>query len=257
VQANEGTIVLSMERVLRAVRRQLRRSLKIDIIRSFNTSTLSHHLEEVFEAYRIDTIIDVGANEGQFGRLVRELGFTGDIHSFEPVKQTYDRLVRTAARDQRWTTHNLALGREAGTLSINVSEDSVFSSLLRPNDHGAGRFSGIKVQRQEQVEVATLDYFMRTHIGGARRRVFLKMDTQGYDIEVFAGAAASMDYFCCILSELSLIPIYDGMTDYLQTLATYQKHGFSVSGMYSVNRNDDLSLIEIDCVMVNRRRLGR
>jgi hypothetical protein len=47
------------------------------------------------------------------------------------------------------------------------------------------------------------------------------------------------------------------MTDYLETLATYQKHGFAVSGMYSVNRNDDLSLIEVDCVMVNRSRLGR
>jgi FkbM family methyltransferase len=245
-----------MERLLQAMRRELRRTLKIDIVRSYNTATLTHHLEEVFKAYRIDTIVDVGANEGQFGAMARELGFTGDIHSFEPVKQTYDRLVETAAHDDRWTTHNLALGRQPGTLSINVSEGSVFSSLLKPNDYGAERFSGIKVQRQEQIEVSTFDHFMQKHLGG-ERRIFLKMDTQGYDLEVFAGAAASLNSICGILSELSLIPIYDGMTDYLETLATYQKHGFSVSGMYSVNRNDDLSLIEVDCVMVNRSRLGR
>jgi FkbM family methyltransferase len=245
-----------MERLLQAARRELRRTLKIDIVRTYNTATLTHHLEEVFKVYRIDTIVDVGANEGQFGAMARELGFTGDIHSFEPVKQTYDKLVRTAAHDARWTTHNLALGRQHGTLAINVSEGSVFSSLLKPNDYGAERFAGIKVQRQEQIEVSTFDRFMQKHIGG-ERRIFLKMDTQGYDLEVFGGAAASLNSICCILSELSLIPIYDGMTDYLETLATYQKHGFSVSGMYSVNRNDDLSLIEVDCVMVNRGRLGR
>jgi FkbM family methyltransferase len=245
-----------MGRLLQALRRELRRTLKIDIVRPYNTATLTHHLEEVFRVYRIDTIVDVGANEGQFGAMARELGFTGDIHSFEPVKQTYDKLVRTAAHDDRWTTHNLALGRQPDTLSINVSEGSVFSSLLKPNDYGAERFAGIKVQRQEQIEVSTFDRFMQEHIGG-ERRIFLKMDTQGYDLEVFGGAAASLDRICCILSELSLIPIYDGMTDYLETLATYQKHGFSVSGMYSVNRNNDLSLIEVDCVMVNRSRLGR
>lgn len=238
---------------MQALRRQLRRRLKVDIVGAGNTTTLRFHLEDVLRTYRIDTIIDVGANEGQFGSLVREIGFEGVIHSFEPVKQTYERLAATTATDERWTAHNLALGRDAGTLLMNVSEGSVFSSALRPNAYGAGTFDAIRVQRQEEVEVATLDGFIDREIG-RDQRVFLKMDTQGYDLEVLGGAAASVDDFCCILSELSLIPIYDGMPDYLEALSLYREKGFSVSGLYPVNWNDDRSLIEVDCMLVNRRR---
>src|SRR5882724_10260470 len=146
-----------MGRLLQALRRELRRTLKIDIVRPYNTATLTHHLEEVFRVYRIDTIVDVGANEGQFGAMMRELGFKGDIHSFEPVKLTYDLLAKAAAGDPHWTAHNLALGKAPGNLVLNVSEGSVFSSALRPNDYGTAKFNDIKVQRQEEVEVSTLD----------------------------------------------------------------------------------------------------
>lgn len=245
---------MSIERLLSALRRELRRALKIDVVRTANTATLTYHLEDMLRAYRIDTIIDVGASVGQFAMAMRDLGFKGDIHSFEPIKQTYARLASAAASDDRWTTHNMALGSKPGTLLMNVAEGSVFSSALAPNSFGSARFEGMKVQRQEEVEVSTLDYFIEHHLDGGNRRIFLKMDTQGFDLEVFAGAAASLERICCVLSELSLIPIYEGMTDYLRALSTYREKGFSVSGWYSVNRNDDLSLIEVDCMMVNRAR---
>jgi FkbM family methyltransferase len=247
--------VMSMEGIWHAVRRGVRGAFKVDIVRVGNPSPLGQHLREALATYRIDTIIDVGANEGQFGTMMRKLGFKGDIHSFEPVKSTFDILAKTTARDDRWTVHNLALGKTPGRLVMNVSEGSVFSSALRPNEYGSAKFHDIKVQRQEEVEVSTLDQFIARHLSDKNRRIFLKMDTQGYDLEVFAGAAASLDNFCCLLSELSLIPIYDGMTDYLQALAAYQTKGFSATGFFPVNRNDDLSLIEVDCVMVNRKHL--
>jgi len=243
---------MSVEKLRQAIRRGVRRAFKVDIVRVGNVAPLGQHLRGVLASYRIDTIVDVGANEGQFGAMMRELGFKGDIHSFEPVKLTYDLLAKAAAGDPHWTAHNLALGKAPGNLVLNVSEGSVFSSALRPNDYGTAKFNDIKVQRQEEVEVSTLDHFVEQHLCDKKRRIFLKMDTQGYDLEVFAGASASLDKICCILSELSLIPIYDGMTDYLQALAAYQHKGFSASGFFPVNRSDDFALIEVDCVMVNR-----
>jgi FkbM family methyltransferase len=242
--------IMSVDKLRHAIRRGVRRALQVDVVRVDNTTPLGRHLREVLARYRIDTVVDVGANEGQFGAMMRALGFKGDIHSFEPVNLTYDLLTKATAGDPHWTAHNMALGRAPGRLVMNVSEGSVFSSVLRPNDYGAAKFSDIKVQRQEEVEVSTLDHFIERHLSDKKRRIFLKMDTQGYDLEVFAGARASLDTICCILSELSLIPIYDGMTDYLQALAVYQHKGFSVSGLFPVNRSDDLSLIEVDCVMV-------
>ena len=77
------------------------------------------------------------------------------------------------------------------------------------------------------------------------------MDTQGYDLEVFKGGKKSLASVCCLLSEMSLIPIYEGMPHYLESLSTYQDAGFKVSGFYPITRNLDLSLNEVDCMLVN------
>ena len=77
------------------------------------------------------------------------------------------------------------------------------------------------------------------------------MDTQGYDLQVFAGARQSLGRIACLMSELSLAPIYHAMPGYLEALSLYQKNGFSVSGIYPILRSPDLSLIEADCVLVN------
>src|SRR5271170_3043937 len=104
---------------------------------------LEAHVTQVIHAYNIDTIIDVGANVGQFGTWMRKLGFKGDIHSFEPVRHTYDALSKCAANDDRWQAHNVALGSSAGQSEINVTESSDFSSLLAANEFGSERFKGI------------------------------------------------------------------------------------------------------------------
>lgn len=241
--------------MIETLRRQLRRRLKLDIVSADNTTTLRHHLGEVLRLYRIDTVLDVGANEGQFGAKLREMRFAGDIHSFEPIKETFSLLQARATGDARWHCHNIALGRSPGTLTMNVSEFSTFSSALKANAFGTGRFHDLRQIREEEVTVSTVDRFMAERSVARNARVFLKMDTQGFDLDVFEGGAASVDRICGLLSELSLQPIYDGMVRYPTALAAYEGKGFSVSGLYPVNRNADLSLIEVDCVMVNRARL--
>jgi FkbM family methyltransferase len=242
---------MAATKLIEALRRQMRQRLKLDIISASNTTTLRHQLEQVLRAYRIDTVLDVGANEGQFAGQVRDLGFTGTIYSFEPVRQTFGLLQQKAGGDSGWHCHHMALGREPGRLTMNLSEFSSFNSMLAPNDFGAGRFHDQKVVGQEEVEVSTLDAFVAQHVP-AGARIFLKMDTQGFDLEVFAGGERSLQDVHVLLSELSLMPIYTGMPRYTEALAAYEAKGFSVSGFFPVNSNDDLSLIEADCLMVRR-----
>lgn len=218
---------------------------------------LEAHIDQVLAAYAIDTIIDVGANKGQFGSRMRNLGFRGDIYSFEPVKEVFESLSACAAGDNRWKTYNIALGAEAGKTQMNVSASSDFSSLLAPNEFGEARFKGIKTDRQEDIAVHRLDEFLKQTVDIKDRRILLKIDAQGYDLQVFGGAAGILGNVCALLSEISFIPIYHGMNPYLETLAIYQKAGFSMSGIYPVCRNkDDLSLIEMDCMMVNPKKYG-
>jgi FkbM family methyltransferase len=211
------------------------------------------HLEQIINTYQIDTVIDIGANEGQFGSKIRKLGFEGQICSFEPVKKVYETLEKRTTDDQKWIAYNIALGSEAGQMPINVSESSDFSSILDPNEFGSVRFRGIKVARTEMISVCRLDDFLKKTTDLKGKRILLKIDTQGYDFQVFEGAKGILDNVCAIVSELSLIPIYHGMKDYLEMLGVYQRSGFSVSGIYPVSRNKQtLSLIEVDCVLVNQ-----
>ena len=208
-------------------------------------------LQWLLEAHRIDLVIDVGANEGQFARRIRRF-YRGDIISFEPVSATFTRLATLASRDPRWTVYQGALGSADATATIHVCEDSSFSSLLSPNDFSRSRFRQSVVAAEEIVHVRRLDDTLRELVGRslADRRVFLKLDTQGCDLEVFRGLGACARAVHVLQSEVSLVPIYEGMPHWTECLQAYEQAGFNVTGMFPVTRTKAGRVIEYDCVLV-------
>jgi hypothetical protein len=84
-------------------------------------------------------------------------------------------------------------------------------------------------------------------------RILLKIDTQGYDLKVFKGAIQTIKYIVCILSELCIKPIYSGMPHYLDSLRIYEKYGLIISGIYPICRDEDMSLVEMDCMLINNQ----
>ena len=142
--------------------------------------TLGAHITNLFDHYQIDLVLDVGANHGQFGAMLREEGYGGEIHSFEPVSSSYDKLVEAARNDKNWFTHKLAMAEERGEKTINVTEASVLSSFLSPNEFGQRKFKNMGVVNREVVRVDTVDEFLSGKIiDDKNRRIFLKVDTQG------------------------------------------------------------------------------
>jgi FkbM family methyltransferase len=231
------------------------RAFGYSIQRRERQPTADAHLSNLVRASGTDLVLDVGANRGQFARMLRDEGYQGEIHSFEPVAATYGELAATAAGDPAWTVHQAALGAAPGEAVINVTGASDMSSLLQPNEFGQEKFERFEVARTETVRVDTVDAFLAAQVPDAdSRRILLKMDTQGYDLEVFAGARNSWPHIGCLLSELSLIPIYSGMPHYLAALQTYEEAGFAVTGIYPVSRNDDLTVIEMDCMLINHKQ---
>ena len=230
---------MSFVSLIGPLKKQINRKLKFDIVRFPWAWSLDANLLGVISECGVDTIIDVGANEGQFALRIRELGFVGSIHSFEPLERTFKILSKTSAEDKNWCVHNFALGRAVGDATINVSNATDLSSLLNPNAFGSEQYRDIKVSRREKVAKTTLDEFLSNNKNVSSDRILLKIDTQGYDLEVFAGAKLSLGRIRCILSEISFMPLYDGMPSYLQALAEYNKWGFYVRGIYPISRNDD------------------
>jgi len=213
---------------------------------------LMPHLKMLLPRYRIDTIIDVGANVGQFAAAVRSLNPNVYIHSVEPNPDVYKALEAQAANDKRWRTHQCALGRSRGKIMLNVTAASDFSSCLAVNEFGAKRFKdGVEISRAVEVDLRTLDDLftdMPTAVIG--NRFVLKLDTQGFDMEVLMGAVEVLKNVQVIVTEASLQPIYTGAKLFPEVLEFMATNGFALAGFFPVSRSDDLRVIESDCVFV-------
>jgi len=208
------------------------------------------HLAWVTEAYGIDLVVDAGANVGQFASMLREIGYEKTIVSFEPVRHYATQLARAAAGDARWDTYPFALGRQDATVAMNVSQGTG-SSVLTPNGYGMDCFSDLQEWTVQEVLVRRLDSVLEAEGCYGDARIFLKMDTQGYDLEVFGGVSRLIDQVVAIQSEVSLLPIYDGMPSMAESLAVYASAGFHISGMFPVSTEGRTGrVLEFDCLLV-------
>lgn len=230
--------------------RKLIRALGYEVIKSKRSPTFESHLQTLFNRNHFDLVIDVGANKGQFGLMLRQLGYRGEIMSFEPVSSTFNGLKDTAKLDPKWHVFNLALGESKEQKKINVFASSDFSSLLKPSTFGVKTFEQLGALTEELINIDSLDNFMLAYAAANYRRIMLKMDTQGFDLAVFRGAKNSLSAVHSVVSEISLAPIYDGMPDYHAALAEYESAGFCITGLYPVTRKENLAIIEMDCVMI-------
>ena len=218
--------------------------------------TLGAHLKRLLALLEIDCLLDVGGNDGQYAAMLRKIGYRGRIVSFEPVAKTYAMLAERAARDQDWSVFHCALAAKTGRQKIRVTRSTVFASFLDPSEYSKKKYpEDMPVERVEEVRVRTLDEVLPEATQGLKSpKLFLKMDTQGYDLQVFAGAKKSLPKILALQTEISIQAIYKGMPNYLQSLDKYTKAGFVISGLYPVSRDrETLALIELDCVM---RRMG-
>lgn len=201
------------------------------------------HLKRLLEILQVNCVLDVGANIGQFAKELRGIGYTGRIVSFEPLRSEFDRLSRQFSADPHWRGHQIALGSEDRMMSINVARLTVMSSILQPVREVEGA-------NTETIAVKRLDTLFRSLVDGIDTpRVFLKMDTQGYDVEVFKGAAGCLPDICGMQSELSVQPLYVGMPHYIDALRTYENAGYELYNLSAVNRVDDGGLLEMNCFM--------
>jgi FkbM family methyltransferase len=205
------------------------------------------HLKQLLARLGIDCVLDVGANQGQFATELRRLGYRKRILSFEPVAREFDVLRTRFAGDAAWQGFPYALGQEDKSTQMNVFSDlTVMSSLLTP----LGKQKNVHVQ---SVEVKRLDGLLPAVLPDLKdARIFLKMDTQGFDLEVFKGAHGVLGRVFGLQSELSVRPLYRDMPHYIEALSTYEAAGFDLSNLTVVSRTSEMDLQELNCFMVKR-----
>jgi FkbM family methyltransferase len=221
---------MGARRAVIAQARDLLRGRGWDIIR---WTGLQHPLGQrmrLLRHYGVTVVLDVGANEGQYGRELRLARYRGRIVSFEPMATPFARLELSARSDPNWDVVQLALGEAEMDTKINVSRNSVSSSLLpilpaHVNAAACSSFVG-----RESITVRRLDCVFDEYVEPGEVS-FLKVDVQGYEAHVLAGSTGVVDRIAGIQAEMSLVPLYEGAPLWTEIVAWATDHGFLLMGL--------------------------
>jgi FkbM family methyltransferase len=175
-----------------------------------------------------NVLFDVGANIGLYAHSVRHHGFSGRILSFEPQTKAFKELEKFADNDGLWEVFNFALGNENKKSQINISANSVSSSIL---DISA-RLHNVCPQAgyidSESIEIRRLDDFA-TELCNKEDKIFVKADTQGYEFEVVEGCLGCLDQIVGFQLEMSLIELYRNEKTFLDIVTFMDKIGYRIA----------------------------
>lgn len=206
---------------------------KIKLIKINDQFDNSFRLVLAFMENKINHIIDVGANEGQFAKQIRYYGYKDRITSFEPLIEAQKKLLLNSEKDKYWEVFRpIALGNKNSKNVINISKNSVSSSILEISNEHIQNAPESKYIAKQSIEEKKLDDILK-EINIDNQNLFLKIDTQGYEFQVLEGAINTLEKFKGILVEVSLVELYAGQKKWLEIVDFIQSQGFK---LWSVDR---------------------
>lgn len=171
-------------------------------------------------------MLDVGANTGGFARFMRgDVGYRGKMVSFEPLSDAFVQLQQAAVGDSDWQLANIALGDRDEEAQINVAGNSESSSLLDMLPAHSEAAPSASYRGRETITVRRLDSVFRDYCTDTDS-VYLKIDTQGFESRVLAGAKESLRQVSILQLELSVVPLYNGEKVATEMIAFLQTQGF-------------------------------
>ena len=214
-------------------------------------------LKKIIDTFSIDCVFDIGANQGQYARMLRKkVGFQGTIISVEPNPEPFCVLRSEAKSDARWRSENIALASHDGEQHLSIMTGHQFSSLSEPIATDAAKASNVSelntVTKRIKVPVKTLKTFYLESKNAARfARPFLKMDTQGYDTVIADSADEILREFIGIQTEVSFVRLYSDSISFHESFDLYTRLGFTLCAIVPNNAGHFPYLIEQDAVFIN------
>jgi FkbM family methyltransferase len=182
--------------------------------------------DRIIDELGLGTVVDIGANRGQFALCVRRLYPAAMIFSFEPLKTPAEKYRKLFGKDPRVRLFNSAVAAQAGSAAMHVSRWDVSSSLLPFAQAQHDNFPFTEESRQEIVSVTTLaDCLDRDSIQGT---ALLKLDVQGYELTALQGCEDLLKCFKYVYVEASFIELYVGQALAADVIAYLFANGFKL-----------------------------
>jgi FkbM family methyltransferase len=197
----------------------------------------------------IRTILDVGANTGQFAKTYRRLFPAARVVSFEPIPSAFLELSSWAASEPRVTALNVALGESEGSVDmIEHTQNTVSSSLLSTTETSVNIWPAQARQRMVPVAVTTLD---KAVAGQALEpKVLVKLDVQGYEDRVIRGASETLRHTAAAIVEVNLDNLYEGQARFKDIVNGLDAAGLRYAGALEQTIHSDGHVIFFDALFL-------
>ena len=208
--------------------------------------------------YDIRSILDIGANIGQFARQMRSEFPLAHVYCFEPVPEPFEELSTWASlQNGAVSVHNVAIGDEPGTVEMfHHVQFSQSSSILRTTETANRRHGTTRVQQSINVEVVTLDDIVEKLDPPPEPELFVKSDVQGYEDRVIRGGTSTLRRARACVVEACLDPLYEGQPQFEQLVAQLTDLGLQYAGNLVQYCRDDGHAIFVDALFLRDRRSG-
>jgi FkbM family methyltransferase len=200
-------------------------------------SALMHHQVLAGTEHRyvltrgLNTIIDIGANRGQFALAAREYCPKASVVSFEPLSRAASVYREVFAGDSKVILHEAAIGPSEKTMRMHVSAREDSSSLLPILAAQEDNFPGTEEVGTLDVSVAPLEkYILRKDLV---RPVLLKLDVQGFEFEALLGCASLLGQVDVLYCECSFVELYAGQKLAFDIIDWLSQQGFRLTGIYN------------------------
>jgi FkbM family methyltransferase len=190
------------------------------------------------------TVMDIGANRGQFALVARRLFPEARIFSFEPLQRPAARFRAVFADDVRVTLHESAIGAERGETTIHISIRDDSSSLLPITARQNAVFPGTGEASTVKVKVALLrDFLTESQI---EPPALLKLDVQGFELQALQGCESFLHHFAYVYAECSFVELYAGQALADEVIAWLREHGFKLRGTYNPTTDREGRVVQAD-----------
>ncbi len=200
------------------------------------------------------TIIDVGANTGQFAKEISRFFPTATLYCFEPVPSSFQELKNWALAERgRVVPYNLAIGDSECDLEMFVHEDHTTSSSLLPSTNIAkSLFPFIEKQKLVLVRQTTLDAIIASTKIELQPEILIKVDVQGYEDKVILGGKQAFRAASACILEISLDNLYEKQARFIDLLIMLGELGYQYKGNLDQVYGQDGHVIFFDALFRKR-----
>lgn len=218
---------------MRSIKRDIKalgRRIGLDISNYHPGASIEYQRARLIAESGITTVLDVGANVGNYGLTLRRFGYEGRTISFEPIASAFEILMQRCEDDALWEGYKVALSDESGVGEINIAGNSVSSSFLPMDERHVSSAPKSQYVGRELVSMETLDHFATSL--KPIENALLKLDTQGYELKALRGAERVLNNVSAIEVELSTVSLYEGQPLFGKVMDYIEKAGFRLEGLY-------------------------